>query len=482
MNKRNGHHNESGFTLIELIVVIAVVSILTTVSFFSFQGSVVNSRDSARKTDMTNIKVALKSYKEKNGYVPDPSEMFSITNSGVSNIQAYQGKIDENVSLNTIKEIPKDPRGGVSYPYSVTQNKLEFQIGMTLENDGKNIAYVDGEYKTVTKNMFPSLLLAISGSGQQIEIHDLVGSGTENRKKFILDGGSYNLPYDFDKGLPVANGTQVGFSGITSEIGVDIPKNNTYLSCAEIYNGGKYMGSGTYEILTDYKKTVNNDCDCSSGTNTGSCKNTDNTLLGYWDMETLSGGTLQDLSGNGNDGTFSGTTSTGGKIGDARNFNGVNNNILITNINNKITVKSNFTVGAWIFPISYKHLPYPDDLGMIIHNGFFLYMDNVGGITFNSPEDSWAGAGSAGLYAPLYSWTYITGTYEESGTSSTFRLYFNGILKQTRIKSILTNKTFNLYIGTEGAIRYFPGSIDDVRIYDRTWTDKEVTDYYNAIK
>ena len=50
-------------------------------------------------------------------------------------------------------------------------------------------------------------------------------------------------------------------------------------------------------------------------------KDTDSSLVGYWDMETLtSSGLLKDLSGNGNDGTFSGgmvatTALTGGIIG-----------------------------------------------------------------------------------------------------------------------------------------------------------------------
>jgi hypothetical protein len=34
----------------------------------------------------------------------------------------------------------------------------------------------------------------------------------------------------------------------------------------------------------------------------------DPSLVGYWDMETLSGGLLKDLSRYGNDGTFNGTT------------------------------------------------------------------------------------------------------------------------------------------------------------------------------
>lgn len=58
-------------------------------------------------------------------------------------------------------------------------------------------------------------------------------------------------------------------------------------------------------------------------------KDMDSSLVGYWDMETLTGTMLKDLSGNGNHGTFSGgmvasTALTGGIVGKGMSFDGVN--------------------------------------------------------------------------------------------------------------------------------------------------------------
>lgn len=58
-----------------------------------------------------------------------------------------------------------------------------------------------------------------------------------------------------------------------------------------------------------------------------SLKDIDSGLVGYWDMETLSGTLLKDLSGNGNNGVFSGGMSygnalTGGIAGKAMVLNG----------------------------------------------------------------------------------------------------------------------------------------------------------------
>ena len=49
----------------------------------------------------------------------------------------------------------------------------------------------------------------------------------------------------------------------------------------------------------------------------------DPNLSAYWDMETISNGLLKDFSKNGNDARIHGTTSVGGKIGNARSFNGI---------------------------------------------------------------------------------------------------------------------------------------------------------------
>ncbi|MDD2487197.1 MAG: LamG domain-containing protein [Candidatus Gracilibacteria bacterium] len=470
--------NISGFTLIEVIVVIAIISILSTVSFISFQGNLVNSRDTTRKADMANIKVALTSSKQKTGSFPYPSENFSIMNSGSLNIEAYQGILDENVSLNTIKEIPKDPRINIYYPYSIVKNKQDFQIGMTLENNGKNIAYVDGTYKTVAKNVFPSLLLAVSGSGQQFEIHELVGSGSDNRQKFILDGGSYNIPYEFENKLPVANGTSIGFSGMINEAGINIPTNTTYSSCAEIYDGDKYLGEGEYQILADYGKIINNTCDCSYGTNTGSCRNVDNNLVGYWDMDTMSGTLLKDMSGNGNNGTLSGTISSLGKIGEAKSFDGIDDQVILPKISYEdLTVmgwfylKSDGSRGG-IFQRRELSLPYNGfSLGKGANNDWGWNVNDVSGnsLVITTPQT-------------LNEWIFLAGTY--SSSEKKIRLFKNGLEVGNFTNPSFTND-FNfasqgeLRFGCRDNLNYFNGYIDDIHIYNRTLSDTEISDYYN---
>ncbi len=61
------------FTLPELVVVIAIVAILSTAAFISYSSFNIDARDSVRKADMGNMKVILRSTKQKNGSYPTPT-------------------------------------------------------------------------------------------------------------------------------------------------------------------------------------------------------------------------------------------------------------------------------------------------------------------------------------------------------------------------------------------------------------------------
>lgn len=125
-----------------------------------------------------------------------------------------------SVAMNDFTDYPQDPRTKNYYPYAVSKNRQAFQIATIIEDSSPWKAYVDGDYKTVAKNVLPSLLLAVTkGENDVVEIAEGVvtegSSGSENRKKFIVNQGTANLPYGED-GNVKAN-TDLSFAEILSQ-------------------------------------------------------------------------------------------------------------------------------------------------------------------------------------------------------------------------------------------------------------------------
>lgn len=61
--------NQSGFTIVELLIVIAVIGILAAITIVAYSGIQQRARDSIRANDMATIKTALLLYQTDNGGV-----------------------------------------------------------------------------------------------------------------------------------------------------------------------------------------------------------------------------------------------------------------------------------------------------------------------------------------------------------------------------------------------------------------------------
>ncbi|MBI3396850.1 type II secretion system protein [Candidatus Woesebacteria bacterium] len=99
-----------GFTLIEMLVVITIISVLLAISLFGIQGVRESSRDAKRKSDLQLIASGLELYKSDcNKY---PSSL------PVSGPLVGDGSSTTCLSANTyISAVPTDPVTGRSYNY-----------------------------------------------------------------------------------------------------------------------------------------------------------------------------------------------------------------------------------------------------------------------------------------------------------------------------------------------------------------------------
>jgi len=94
-----------GFTLIELMVVVSIISILTTASLNLYLDSWKQARDAVRLQDMRSINQALVAFYVENRRFPDE------INDGVSNSGELIGVGDDidNALRPYLSEVPRDP-------------------------------------------------------------------------------------------------------------------------------------------------------------------------------------------------------------------------------------------------------------------------------------------------------------------------------------------------------------------------------------
>lgn len=263
--KKQYKKNKKAFTLVELIVVAILIIILSTIWISSFVWYVSNARDSQRKSDLLQINSSLKLYKQKRWFFPFPWDYFNINYD--SNIVSYQWLLNQNVRIDSLEQIPRDPKNKVFYPYSITKNKQEFLVASTLENDNSNISLINGNYSSVSKNILPTILFATwSTIWSNLEIKSWTSSWDSNRKLFIYNSQKNNLAYTFEKPFS-AYSDWTSFDELLNEVEVNnlFWQNSDFRNCIEIEEAWKLIIPLTstpfeYQIVSETWALVNTWC------------------------------------------------------------------------------------------------------------------------------------------------------------------------------------------------------------------------------
>jgi len=127
--------NKQAFTLVELIVVIAILAILWTIAFISLYWYTKSARDSARIADLWSIMKNLELYKIKEWNFPDTTNWEAVTYTWKTVWTQWTFWTSTIAEIWNIGTIPTDPLTGSEYTYSLLNTKKEYQIWAILETN-----------------------------------------------------------------------------------------------------------------------------------------------------------------------------------------------------------------------------------------------------------------------------------------------------------------------------------------------------------
>jgi hypothetical protein len=288
-----------------------------------------------------------------------------------------------------------------------------------------------------------------NSSGQKIYVDGVVSGTDSNNQSFnAAYSGSLKIGMDYD-------GTSSPFKGSLDEV--------------RIYN----RALSADEVAKLYKTTAPDDPD------TG--------LVGYWpfDGNDISGTTAYDRSTGGNNGTLTnGPTVTEGRSGQALSFNGTSQYTTITN-NGSLGITNTLSLSAWVKPSTL--VPSADmtilrkydgasgdNYGLVIGGGNDFSQGKIG-FTYNN--GGWRLIDS-GYTLSNAGWHHIVSVFDYPNTS--VRFYDNGVLVATKTISYnLVTNSGALEIGRAySSGKYFNGSIDEPRIYNRALSASEIWNLY----
>lgn len=206
-----------GFTLVELIIVISILSILWTIAFISFQWYTKEARDSSRLSVIKNLQTGLEMYAIKANKYPEPDGPIS---SGVfDGVELARVWVvwDTLSKLLWVSKIPTDPLAWEQYTYWISADNKKYQIALLSEaykpksGEVSISSHTSSPYKAIVLGNYvyplnlwwklysmPSLIF--TGSGWELD--------NESVNKFVVDGWA-NLPYAASPSKPLDNSQSI---------------------------------------------------------------------------------------------------------------------------------------------------------------------------------------------------------------------------------------------------------------------------------
>jgi len=132
----------SGFTLMEILIVIVIIGILATLGLGSFQSSQQKGRDAKRKSELKQIGTALEAYFNDYGQYP-VGISGEIGGCSGGTACSWGESFEDDSGTVYMVELPVDPRE--NYEFFYDSSGTEYQVYTRLENTFDRDINVDSE-------------------------------------------------------------------------------------------------------------------------------------------------------------------------------------------------------------------------------------------------------------------------------------------------------------------------------------------------
>ena len=118
-----------GFTLMELMIVVAVLAIIAAILIPNFRGITAEAKNSTAKADLRNLKTAVILYQNKYNVLPDDSS-----------VDKFEECL-QNYSPRVVDRVPADPWSstGAKYRYDVAADNQTYAIWSVGPNDTTDV-------------------------------------------------------------------------------------------------------------------------------------------------------------------------------------------------------------------------------------------------------------------------------------------------------------------------------------------------------